>query len=326
MEPMKRRPTLFLTLAAAGLAPFLALAQPARPIRLVVPYAAGGPIDATARVLAERVKDTLGTVIIENRPGGGGNIGADAVAKAAPDGLTIGIAAVATHAINPWLFSKMPYDAVRDFAPITQMVRVPNVLVMNAQTAARLKINSLADLIAYAKSHPGKLNYGSGGNGSGGHLAGELFKQGAGIFAVHIPYNGGNPAQLALLSGQVDFNFDNLATAAPNIRAGKLKALAVTTLTRSPALPDVPPVADTIKGFAVDTWWGLVAPAHTPQDVVAKLNAAFVAALRSPEAKTRFAALLAEPVASTPQEFGHFMKAELAKYEKVVKVSGAKVD
>lgn len=323
---MKRRPLLFSTLLAAVVAPSRTLAQPARPTRLIVPYAAGGPIDATARILAERVKDTLGTVVVENRPGGGGNIGADLVAKAVPDGFTIGIAAVATHAINPWLFSKMPYDAVRDFAPITQMVRVPNVLVMNASTAARLKINTLADLIAYAKSHPGQLNYGSGGNGSGGHLAGELFKQGAGIFAVHIPYNGGSPAQLALLAGQVDFNFDNLATAAPNIRAGKLKALAVTTLTRSPALPDVPPVADTIKGFAVDTWWGLAAPARTPKDVIAKLNAAFVAALRSPEAKSRFAALLAEPVSSTPEEFGNFMKAELAKYEKVVKLSGAKVD
>jgi len=323
---MKRRLALALALVAPGLVPGVALAQSTRPIRIIVPYAAGGPIDATARILAERVKDSLGTVIIENRPGGGGNIGADAVAKAAPDGLTIGIAAVATHAINPWLFSKMPYDPVRDFAPITQMVRVPNVLVMNAGTAARLKINTLGDLIAYAKTHPGRLNYGSGGNGSGGHLAGELFKQGAGIFAVHIPYNGGNPAQLALLSGQVDFNFDNLATAAPNIRAGKLKALAVTTLARSPALPDVPPVADTVKGFAVDTWWGLVAPAHTPPDVIAKYNAAFVAALRSPEAKTRFANLLAEPVASTPQEFGKFMKSELAKYEKVVKLSGAKVD
>ena len=323
---MKRRTLLLATwAAAAALSSPLALAQ-GRPIRLIVPYAAGGPIDATARVLAERVKDSLGTVIIDNKPGGGGNIGADAVAKAAPDGLTIGIAAVATHAINPWLFAKMPYDPVRDFAPITQMVRVPNVLVMNAETAARLKINTLADLIAYGKAHPGKLNYASGGNGSAGHLAGEMFKQGAGIFAVHIPYNGGNPAQLALLSGQVDFNFDNLATAAPNIRAGKLKALAVTTLKRSPALPDVPPVADTIKGFAIDTWWGLVAPAGTPKDVIAKLNHAFVAALRSPEAKTRFAALLAEPVPSSPEEFGNFMKAELAKYHKVVQLSGAKVD
>ncbi len=312
--------------ATAALSIPAAWAQPARPIRLVVPYGAGGPIDTTARVLAERVKDSLGPVIIDNKPGGGGNIGADIVAKAPPDGHTIGISAVATHAINPWLFSKMPYDAAKDFAPITQMVRVPNVLVMNADTAARLKINTLRDLIAYAKANPGKLNYGSGGNGSAGHLAGELFKQGAGIFAVHIPYNGGNPAQLALLSGQVDFNFDNLATAAPNIRAGKLKALAVTTLTRSPALPDVPPVADTLKGFAVDTWWGLVAPAGTPKDVVDRLNRAFVAALQTPEAKAKFAGLMAEPVTSTPEEFGRFMHAELLKYQKIVKLSGAKVD
>jgi tripartite-type tricarboxylate transporter receptor subunit TctC len=321
---MKRR-TLVLAGAASAYAPLASFAQ-SRTIRIIVPYAPGGPIDATARILAERVKDSLGTVIIENKPGGGGNIGADLIAKSAPDGTTIGIAAVATHAINPWLFSKMPYDAAKDFTPITQMVRVPNVLVMNAATAARLKINTLADLIAYAKANPGKLNYGSGGNGSAGHLAGEMFKQGAGIFAVHIPFNGGNPAQLALLSGQVDFNFDNLATAAPNIRAGKLKALAVTTLTRSPQLPDVPPVADTIPGFAIDTWWGLVGPAGMSRELVNKYNAAFVAALQSPEAKQKFALLLAEPVASTPDEFGRFMHAELAKYQKVVKLSGAKVD
>jgi tripartite-type tricarboxylate transporter receptor subunit TctC len=324
---MKRRSLLLgAAVAASTLGPSFAWAQTAKPIRLIVPYAAGGPIDVTARLLAERVKDSLGTVVVENRPGGGGNIGADAVAKAVPDGTTIGISAVATHAINPWLFGKMPYDAVKDFAPITQMVRVPNVLVMNAEIAQRLKINTLADLIAYAKANPGRLNYGSGGNGSAGHLAGEMFKRDAGIFAVHIPYNGGNPAQLALLSGQVDFNFDNLATAAPNIRSGKLKALAVTTLQRSPNLPEVPPVADTLKGFAIDTWWGLVAPAGTPAATIQKLNQAFVAALQSPEAKTRFAALMAEPVATTPEEFGSFMRAELVKYEKVVKASGAKVD
>jgi tripartite-type tricarboxylate transporter receptor subunit TctC len=323
---MKRRHLLLSSLASAATLSAPAAWAQARPLRIIVPYAAGGPIDVTARLLAERVKDSLGTVIIENRPGGGGNIGADAVAKAAPDGTTIGISAVATHAINPWLFSKMPYDPVKDFAPITQMVRVPNVLVMNADTAGRLKINSVRDLIAYGKANPAKLNYGSGGNGSAGHLAGEMFKRDAGIYAVHIPYNGGNPAQLALLSGQVDFNFDNLATAAPNIRSGKLKALAVTTLNRSPNLPDVPPVADTLKGFAIDTWWGLVAPAGTPRDVVQKLNQAFVAALNSPEAKTRFAGLMAEPVPTTPEEFGSFMRAELVKYEKVVKASGAKVD
>jgi len=313
-----------LTLAASFTAP-LAQAQ-GKPIRLIVPYAAGGPLDITARALAERVRDSLGTVIIENRPGAGGNIGADAVAKAAPDGLTIGIAATATHAVNPWLYSKMPYNAATDFAPITQMVRVPNVLVMNAETAQRLRINTVADLIAYARANPAKLNYGSGGNGSAGHLAGEMFKRDAGIFAVHIPYNGGSPAQLALLSGQVDFNFDNLATAAPNIRSGKLRALAVTTLAPSSALPGVPPVADTLKGFAIDTWWGLVAPAATPKEVINRLNHAFVAALNAPETRTRFATLLTEPVPSTPEEFGALMKNERAKYEKLVKASGARVD
>ena len=320
---MKRRQLLLSSALATLAAPSWAQS---RPIRLVVPYAPGGPIDVTARLLAERVKDSLGPVIIDNKPGGGGNIGADIVAKAPPDGLTIGISAVATHAINPWLFSKMPYDPVKDFTPITQMVRVPNVLVMNAETAARLKINSVADLIAYARANPGRLNYGSGGNGSAGHLAGEMFKRDAGIFVVHIPYNGGNPAQLALLSGQVDFNFDNLATAAPNIKAGKLKPLAVTTLQASPNLPGVPPVANTLKGFSIDTWWGLVAPAGTPRDAINRLNQAFTAALRSEEAKSRFAALMAEPVPTTPDEFAGFMKAELAKYEKVVKASGAKVD
>ncbi|OEZ31339.1 Bug family tripartite tricarboxylate transporter substrate binding protein [Variovorax boronicumulans] len=325
---MKTRHFLLTLIAgAAVLGTGHAAAQQHRPIRLVVPYAAGGPIDNTARILAEQVKDTLGgPVIIDNKPGAGGNIGADFVAKAPADGLTIGIAATATNAVNPWLYSKMPFNAATDFAPITQMVRVPNVLVMNAETANRLNIRTLADLIRYAKANPAKLNYASGGNGSAGHLAGELFKKEAGIFAVHIPYNGGNPAQLALLSGQVDFNFDNLATAAPNIRSGKLKAIAVTTLKRSSALPDVPPVADTLKGFSIDTWWGLVAPAGTPPEVVAKLNQAFVAALNAPETKTRFASMLAEPVGNSSEQFGAFMKSELAKYEKVVKATGAKVD
>ena len=327
---MKRRNVLLSPLAALpALSTLPALAQTAgagRPIRIIVPYAPGGPIDVKARVLAERVKDSLGPVIIENKPGAGGNIGADQVAKAAPDGLTIGIAATATHAVNPWLYSRMPFDALRDFSPITQIVRVPNVLVINADTARRLKINTLADMVAYARANPAKLNFGSGGSGSAGHLAGEMFKAQAGIYALHIPYNGGNPAQLALLAGEVDFNFDNLATAAPNIRSGKLKALAVTTAQRSPLLPEVPAVAETYKGFSIDTWWGLVAPAHTPKDVIARLNQAFVAALNSPETKTRFAGLMAEPVPTSPEQFGAFMKGELAKYEKVVKASGAKVD
>ncbi len=325
MNPKKL--LILCTATAAVLASSLAQAQIASPtVRLVVPYAPGGPLDITARILVERVRDTLGTVIVENKPGAGGNIGASAVAKAAPDGLTIGLAATATHAVNPWLYRSMPFDAAKDFAGITQMVRVPNVLVMNADKAERLKINTVADLIAYAKAHPAQLNYGSGGNGSAGHLAGEMFKQGAGLFAVHIPYRGANPAQLALLAGEVDYNIDNLAAAAPNIRAGKLKALAVTSLKASPMLPGVPPLSDTLKGFSIDTWWGLVAPTGTPKDVIEKLNKAFVTALNAPETKTRFGSLMAEPVPTTPAQFDQFMATERAKYESLVKASGAKVD
>jgi len=319
---INRRHALALATAALALPSW---AQ-ARTTRIVVPFAAGGPIDVTARILADAVKDTLGTVIIENRPGAGGNIGVSQVAKAAPDGLTLGIATTASHGINPWLFKQLPYDPAKDFAPVTQMLRVPNALVMNADTAQRLKIASVPDLIRYAKANPGRLNYGSGGNGSAGHLAGELFKNQAGIFAVHIPYNGGNPAQLGLLSGQVDFNFDNLATAAANIRAGKLKALAVTTAQRSSVMPDVPTVAEALPGFEIDTWWGLVAPAGTPPELVAQLNAAFNKALQSADVKAKFAALMAEPTPTTPQAFGDFMARERAKYERVVKLSGAKVD
>ena len=315
-----------LALALAGMVQTAIAQSTAKPMRLIVPYAAGGPIDITVRVLADGVKNPLGVVLVDNRPGGAGNIGVDLIAKAAPDGATIGVSAVATHAINPWLFAKMPFDAVKDFAPITQMVRVPNVLVMNVETAQKYGIKNVADLIRFARANPAKLDYGSGGIGSAGHLAGEMFKKAAGIYAVHIPYNGGSPAQTALLGGQVHFNFDNLATAAPNIRSGKLRALAVTTAKRSSVLPEIPAVAETLKGFEIDTWWGLVAPAATPAAVVTRLNQAFVAALNSAEAKTRFAALMAEPVPPTPEQFGAFMRAELAKYEPLVKASGATAD
>lgn len=321
---MNTRRCLVALVAAVLVTPVLA--QTDKVTRIVVPFGAGGPIDQTARILAEAVKPTLGTVIVENRPGAGGNIGVGAVAKAAPDGLTLGIATTASHGINPWLFSKLPYDPLKDFAPVTQMLRVPNVLVMNAETAQRLNINTLADLLKYAKANPGKLNYGSGGNGSAGHLAGELLKSQAGIYAVHIPYNGGAPAQLGLLSGQVDFNIDNLATAAANIRAGKLKALAVTTAQRSSVLPEVPALAETLPGFEIDTWWGLVAPAGTPADTVARLNTAFVAALNSADVKAKFARLMAEPAPSTPQAFDAFLQKERTKYQRVVKLSGAQVD
>jgi len=300
-------------------------------VRLVVPYPAGGPLDTVARLLADKVKPALGTVIVENKPGAGGNIGADAVAKAAPDGTTLVMGAVATHAINPWLYAKIPYDPIRDFTPITLVARVPNVLVMNAEAAQRLGIASVRDLVAYAKSHPGQLNVGSGGNGSAGHLAAEMFKTQAQVFMVHIPYAGGPAAQLALLSGQVDLTFDNLATASANIRAGKLRALAVTTVRRSSAMPEVPTIAESARdlglaSFDVDTWFGLFAPAQLPAETTQRLHRAFGDALQSPEVKARATALMAEPAPTSPEQFSAFVRAELAKYGPVVKASGAKLD
>ncbi len=305
--------------------------QAARPIRLVVPYPPGGPLDIVARALADKVKDSLGVVVVENRPGAGGNLGADLVAKSAPDGTTIVMGAVATHAINPWLYAKIPYDPLRDFTPITLVAQVPNVLVMNAETAARLKIRNVADLVAYAKANPGKLNYGSGGNGSAGHLAGEMFKAQAGVFMVHIPYAGGNPAQLALLSGQVDLNFDNLAAASANVKAGKLVAIAMTTARRAGAMPEVPTIAEGgrtlgLGSFDINTWFGLFGPAGLPADVTQRLNRGFVEALNAADVKARFATLLAEPAPTTPEQFAAFVKSELSKYESVVKRSGAKVE
>ena len=327
---MQRR-QLLITTFATGLLPAAPLQAQSKTIRLIVPYPPGGPLDIVARALAEKVQMSLGNVIVENRPGAGGNLGADLVAKAAPDGNTIVMGAVATHAINPWLYAKMPYDSARDFTPITGVAQVPNVLVMNPQTAAKLGIDSVADLVAYARKNPGKLNYGSGGIGSAGHLAGEMFKARAGVFMVHIPYAGGSPAQLALLSGQVDLNFDNLAAASANIKAGKLKAIAVTTLARTGAMPELPAIAEGGKafglaGFDIHTWFGLFGPAKLPADVTQRLNKAFVNALNSPELRTRIAALLAEPMPSTPAQFGDFVKAELAKYETVVKASGAQAE
>ena len=327
---MKRRGVLGTIGSALLGAVGLAWGQ-ARPIRFVVPYPPGGPLDIVARALAERVKDSLGVVIVDNRAGAGGNIGADAAAKSAADGTTIVMGAVATHAINPWLYAKMPYDPIRDFTPITGVARVPNVLVMSPDVAARLGIAGVADLVGYAKKNPGKLNYGSGGNGSAGHLAGEMFKAQAGVYMVHIPYAGGNPAQLALLAGQVDLNFDNLAAASANIKAGKLKALAVTTAQRSSAMPDVPTIAQAgarlgLATFDIDTWFGIFAPAQLPAEATARLNKAFVDALASPELRARLAGLYAEPMAMAPDRFAAFVQGELAKYERLVKASGARVE
>ena len=322
----------FLAATCLAMPALAAWAQAApRPIRLVVPYPPGGPLDIAARALAEHVKGSLGPVVVDNRPGAGGNLGADAVAKSPPDGQTIVMGAVATHAINPWLYAKMPYDALADFTPITLVAQVPNVLVMNAEAAQRLGIASVRDLVAYMKKNPARLNYGSGGNGSAGHLAGEMFKTQAGVFMVHIPYAGGPAAQLALLSGQVDLNFDNLAAASANIRSGKLKALAVTTARRASAMPEVPTIAESgaepgLSQFDIHTWFGLFGPARLPGETTARLHRAFADALQSPEVKARLATLMAEPSPTTPEAFAAFVRAEHAKYEKVVKTSGARAD
>ena len=327
--PNTRRRLLTLAALASPLAR-PAWAQ-AKPIRLIVPYPPGGPLDIVARALVDKVKDSLGPVMVENRPGAGGNLGMDLVAKAAPDGLTLGMGAVATHAINPWLYAKIPYDPIRDFTPITLVAQVPNVLVMNVDVANKLGIANIANLVAYAKKNPGTLNYGSGGNGSAGHLAGEMFKSQAGVYMVHIPYAGGPPAQLALVSGQVDLNFDNLAAASANIKSGKLKAVAMTTAKRASAMPEVPTIADSgaaygLAGFDINTWFGLFGPAGLPPATTQRLNKAFTEALASPEIKARLATLLAEPSPTSPQQFAAFVRSELVKYEKVVKASGAKAD
>ena len=327
MKPVKK----LLAALALGLAASAAGAQPTKAIRLIVPYPPGGPLDTVARALAENVQPVLGNVIVDNRPGAGGNLGADIATKAAPDGTTLVIGAIATHAINPWLFKSIPYDPIRDFTPITGIAQVPNVLVMNTQIADKLGIRTVADLVAHAKKNPGKLNFGSGGNGSAGHLAGEMFKSQAGVFMVHIPYAGGSPAQLALLSGQVDLTFDNLATASANIRSGKLRAIAVTTSARAAAMPELPTIAEAGKAFglgsfSINTWFGLFGPPKLPADVTQRIHRAFVDALESPELKARMATLMVEAAASTPEQFGAFVKAELAKYERVVKASGATVE
>jgi tripartite-type tricarboxylate transporter receptor subunit TctC len=301
---------------------------PSKPIRFVVPYPPGGPLDQVARAMAEKLRDSLGQpVIVENKAGAGGNIGADSVAKAAPDGHTLVMGAVATHAINPALYAKMPYDANRDFAPITRVAIVPNVVVLNMQTAERLNIRSMKDLTTYARNNPGKLNYGSGGNGSAGHLAGELYKAVGKLSMVHIPYNGSVPAQIGLISGQTDLMFDNLASAAPQIKAGKLLALAVTSSKRAAFFPDLPTIAESgLNDFDISTWFGVFAPGGTPSVIVTRLFDECNKALQEPDIKDKLAKLGAEPAVLKPEAFGQFVVSEQKKYSLIVKASGAKID
>src|SRR5436309_2863616 len=273
---------------------------PAKPVKLVVPFPPGGPLDAAGRAIPDKLTQTGGQpVVVDNKPGAGGNIGADLVAKSPPDRYTVVMGALSTHAVNPSLYPTMPYDAVKDFAPITLVAVTPNVLVVNPG----LPVNSVKQLIAYAKANPGKLSFGSGSTGSAGHLAGELFKVDTGVDMVHVPYKGGAPAMQALLAGDTQLMFDNLANSMPQVKAGKLRTLAEAG----------------VSGFDISTWFGLLAPAGTPAAVIAKWNADVTRILEAPEMRERLAAQGAEAVPTTPPQFGAFIAAELAKYARIVK-------
>jgi len=319
-----RRLATAAALAAAAV-PALAQSWPAKPVRIVVPYPPGGPVDISARLLAPKLQEAFGQpFIVENKPGAGGNIGADFVAKSAPDGYTIGMGAIATHAINPALMANVPYDPVRDFRHLALVVQVPNVLVVNNDLPAK----SVAELIALARAQPGKLDFASGSTGSTGHLAGELFKQMTGTYMVHIPYKGAPPAVADLLAGRVHLMFDNLASALPNVRAGKLRALAVTTLKRSSALPDVPTLDESgLKGFDMKTWWGLMGPAQMPADIAQRLAAEILRAMDAPDVREKLRAMGMEGSSvRTPEQFTAFVDSERRLYAQLVKRSAAKPD
>ncbi len=304
-------------------------AWPTKPVRIVVPFAPGGTTDILARAVAPELTRAFGQpFIVDNRAGAGGNVGADLVAKSPGDGYTLLMGTVGTHGINKSLYSKMPFDPQKDFAPITLVAGVPNVMVMNAEKAAKLGINSVADFVKYAKAHPGQFSMASSGNGTSIHLAGELFKSQTGIFMTHIPYRGSGPALLDLVGGNVDVMFDNLPSAMPQIKGGKLKAFAVTSAQRSTAMPELPTVeeAGKLKGFEASSWFGLLAPAGTPPEVVSRIQQEVAKALATPAIKEKMLAQGAIPSGNTPQEFARLIEAEIAKWAKVVKASGAKVD
>ena len=304
-------------------------AWPSKPVKIIVPFAPGGTTDILARAVAPALSNAFGQpFVVENRAGAGGNIGADAVAKAPADGYTLLMGTVGTHAINKALYSKMPFDSQKDFAPITLVAGVPNVMVMNTEKAAALRINSVDDFIKYARANPGKLSMASSGNGTSIHLAGELFKSMTGTFMTHIPYRGSGPALLDLIGGNVDVMFDNLPSALPQIKAGKLKAFAVTSAQRSAALPELPTLeeAGKLKGFDASSWFGLLAPAGTPPEIVSRIQQEVARSLGTAAIKEKMLGQGAIPSGNTPAQFSDFINAEHKKWAQVVKVSGAKVD
>ncbi|QKM63647.1 MFS transporter [Polynucleobacter antarcticus] len=314
----------------------IAIAQsdyPNKPIRLVVPFPPGGATDNIARPLQIELLTTLKwNVLIDNKPGAGGNIGAEIVSKAPADGYTWLMASVGTHGINLPLYTqgggKLPFDPIKDFTPISLVAELPNVLVLNPEFAAKNKINSVNDLIAYARANPGKVNMASSGNGTSIHMAGELFKSMTKTYMVHLPYRGSPPAVTDLIAGNVDIMFDNLPSSINFIRTGRLKALAVTSAKRSPAFPDLPTIAEAanLPGYEATSWFGVVGPANMPADVLNKDSVALMAAINSSSVKEKYLAMGAQPVGNTPAQFATFIKNEITKWTKVVKDSGAKVD
>jgi len=316
-----------LALAAAVVAaPLAAHAQsyPAKPVTIVVPFAAGGTTDILARVIGQALNKELGqSVLVDNRAGAGGNIGAQLAAKAVPDGHTLFMGTVGTHAINQSLYRKLPFDPVKDFAPLTRVAMVPNLLVAHPGKPYK----NVKELVAYAKANPGRVNFGSSGSGSSIHLSGELFNALAKVDMVHVPYKGSAPAVTDLVGGQIDVMFDNMPSAIQHVRSGRLRALAVTTAKRSPELPDVPTIGEAgVPGYEATSWFGMFAPAGTPAPVVARLNAALVKVLADPAVKKKLAEQGAEPYSETPEQFAEFIRKESAKWSKVVKESGASAD
>jgi len=315
---------LAIACTACGAPALAADGYPAKAIRMVVPFPAGGTSDIMGRIAGQKITEATGQqVIIDNRAGAGGNIGTEMVAKAAPDGYTLLTDPGSTLTIHPSLYSKLPFDTLKDFAPVTIIAAVPNLLVVHPS----LPVRNVKELIALAKARPGQLNYASTGAGQSTHMSMELFKVTAGIEMTHIPYKGSSPALTDLLAGQVPVMFDNMPSSLPHVKADKLRALAVSTLKRSPVLPALATVAESgLPGFEVSVWFGVLAPAGTPREVVARLNAILVKALVNPDMRERLAGQGAEPVGNTPEEFTAQMQRDIVKWAKVVKSAGIKLD
>lgn len=297
---------------------------PVRPIRFIVPNAAGGSTDLVARTVAQKLAEGLGQqVVVDNRPGSGGIIGTEAVAKAAPDGYTLLMGTIGNIAISPHLYRKLAYDPVRDFAPITQLAAAAYMLV----THPSLPVGSVRQLVALAKTKPGHINYGSAGSGTGSHLSAELFKSVSAIDITHVPYKGGTPALIDVMAGHVQVMFNGIPSTMPHLKTGRVRVLAVTTASRSPAAPDIPTIGEAgFPGAEATSWTGVLAPARTPQPVIAKLHGEFAKVLQHPDVKSRLSGDGAIPVGSAPAQFARFMQSELAKWGKVIRASGAKAD